>query len=417
MRWIRRVPPASSPPAALVRLGSTLAATAAVAFGAVGCTADASTEALDGPAVERWDSAGVEIVAVGAEDRVLGWTLRPLLTLGGEEEGPEGFYRVARGTVAADAEGRIYVLDPDGRKIQVFDTTGTHLRSMGGEGHGPGEFRYPAQLHFDSDSTLAVWDHGRRGLVRLTREGEPLEAERLPWMPMPFDQPFVRSAAGGLIVATQNVEREPGEEPRGQLLRATDSDTAELAAVPLPTSAMISFPDCGVGLRLPPIFHPELVWDAGGDRIAWAGWPEYRIVIRAGGEPLREIRREIAPLEVGRATALEELGEGMPIRTGGDAAPCRLDPVRMVDGRGFAEWVPTLSRLASAPDGTLWVRRRAVGEDVEGPIDLFGPDGDYLGTLPPDFPDPLALLPGDRILTSETDDFDVDRLVLSRIER
>lgn len=71
MRRILRVPPASSPPAALVRLGSTLAATAAVAFGAVGCTADASTEALDGPAVERWDSAGVEIVAVGAEDRLV----------------------------------------------------------------------------------------------------------------------------------------------------------------------------------------------------------------------------------------------------------------------------------------------------------------------------------------------------------
>ncbi|NIQ56025.1 MAG: hypothetical protein GWN85_21895, partial [Gemmatimonadetes bacterium] len=57
----------------------------------------------------------------------MGWEFTGLLTLGGEESGPESFYRVGRGLVDADGRGRIYVLDPTNARVVVFDAEGDHI--------------------------------------------------------------------------------------------------------------------------------------------------------------------------------------------------------------------------------------------------------------------------------------------------
>ena len=74
-----------------------------------------------------------------------------------------------------------------------------------------------------------------------------------------------------------------------------------------------------------------------------------------------------------------------------------------------------VSRLALGPDGTLWVERYDVGENPQ-PIDIFDPDGHYVGTLPDDSPFPVGFLPDGRILVSERDDLDVERLVVRSAE-
>lgn len=92
------------------------------------------------------------------------------------------------------------------------------------------------------------------------------------------------------------------------------------------------------------------------------------------------------------------------------------DPAEVVEQRGFAPHLPTVGRLALAPDGTLWVQRYSVGEDDPGPIDLFDPDGRYLGTLSDDPPFPVGFLPDGRILFSEKDEWDVERLAVKTVE-
>jgi hypothetical protein len=46
-------------------------------------------------------------------------------------------------------------------------------------------------------------------------------------------------------------------------------------------------------------------------------------------------------------------------------------------------------------------------------IDVFDPEGVYLGTLPEGHPWPVAFAPPDRILFVEQDDMDIQRLVIA----
>jgi len=79
--------------------------------------------------------------------------------------------------------------------------------------------------------------------------------------------------------------------------------------------------------------------------------------------------------------------------------------------------VPVIKDLALAPDGTLWVERKAIGRDARGPIDVLSPEGEYLGTLPVGTPLPGTFLPGDRIAAVRKDSLDIERVTEYRIVR
>ena len=70
------------------------------------------------------------------------------------------------------AESHTDVADPDlvGR-ISVFDKTGKFLRVIGKTGTGPGEFRTPHALEFDSQGQLVVADRHNHRIQILTKEG------------------------------------------------------------------------------------------------------------------------------------------------------------------------------------------------------------------------------------------------------
>ena len=71
------------------------------------------------------------------------------------------------------AESHTNVADPKlvGR-ISVFDRNGTFLRTIGSAGTGPGEFRTPHALEFDSRGQLVVADRHNHRVQVLTKEGE-----------------------------------------------------------------------------------------------------------------------------------------------------------------------------------------------------------------------------------------------------
>jgi sugar lactone lactonase YvrE len=61
-------------------------------------------------------------------------------------------------SVAEDPEGRFYVLNFGDKRILVFDSAGTHLRTIGREGRGPGEFAAPRTLAVAGSDGLFVVD-------------------------------------------------------------------------------------------------------------------------------------------------------------------------------------------------------------------------------------------------------------------
>ena len=71
------------------------------------------------------------------------------------------------------AESHTNVADPDliGR-ISVFDSAGNFLRIIGGTGTGPGEFRTPHAVEFDSQGRLIVADRHNHRIQILTKQGE-----------------------------------------------------------------------------------------------------------------------------------------------------------------------------------------------------------------------------------------------------
>jgi DNA-binding beta-propeller fold protein YncE len=70
------------------------------------------------------------------------------------------------------AESHTDVTDPNlvGR-ISVFDRTGRFLRTIGRTGMGPGEFRTPHAVEFDSQGRLIVMDRHNHRVQVLTKEG------------------------------------------------------------------------------------------------------------------------------------------------------------------------------------------------------------------------------------------------------
>src|SRR5438093_369727 len=73
------------------------------------------------------------------------------------------------------AESHSNVEDPNliGR-ISVFDKNGKFLRSIGKAGTGPGEFRTPHAIEFDSQGRLIVADRHNHRIQILTKEGKYL---------------------------------------------------------------------------------------------------------------------------------------------------------------------------------------------------------------------------------------------------
>lgn len=121
----------------------------------------------DGTAVD------VRIVENDADADVAVWRVRaaPELDLG-SPDGPEEelLYRV-RGAYRLD-DGRIAVADGGSSTIKLFDATGAFLRSFGGEGAGPGEFRTMQYFARMRDDSLAVFDRELRRLTVFDSEGQ-----------------------------------------------------------------------------------------------------------------------------------------------------------------------------------------------------------------------------------------------------
>jgi hypothetical protein len=76
-------------------------------------------------------------------------------------------------------DGCFYGVDFGDHRIVVFDEEGEYLRSIGREGEGPGEFRYPSLLWI-RDGRLAVYDSNQSRTLIFSTDGTYLESVSLP---------------------------------------------------------------------------------------------------------------------------------------------------------------------------------------------------------------------------------------------
>ncbi|HUE96209.1 MAG TPA: 6-bladed beta-propeller [Longimicrobiaceae bacterium] len=96
------------------------------------------------------------------------WEYRERFRVGSVDDPEYGLSLVA--AVEFDDEGHVYVLQPLEHRVRIYDDDGTFIRSIGGPGAGPGEFRNPVGLIRKAD-TLVVVDSGNRRLSYFANVG------------------------------------------------------------------------------------------------------------------------------------------------------------------------------------------------------------------------------------------------------
>jgi hypothetical protein len=299
------------------------------------------------PAAPAWDSATA-------------WRLEEELRIG-TIEGPEPEMFGGIAAVSADRRGNIYVLEAQAQEIRVFAPNGAYRRTIGSKGSGPGEFIGAFGLIWDDRGRLWVPDARNVRYVVFDSRGTLQTEYRRPLSPVyPFLGTF--DEAGRLLDLTANATRQ-------QLDLVPVSFTLEPPAFeqwpavthrdyfgPAPASIVLARPRVAVSL------------DRRG--FVWFGTTgEYRIYQRTlQGDTLRIIEHSSQPVALSdseREAILADLAE----------FPARIDPDLVPTHK------PAFNRFVLDPDGYLFVNVPGAEEQLGRLIDVFDPEGRYLGRM------------------------------------
>ncbi|MDH5643220.1 MAG: hypothetical protein OEY63_03385 [Gemmatimonadota bacterium] len=358
----------------------------------------------------RRDSAGIEIIEIGAGDKLLAWEFEEEFRLGGKDVGPEAFYRVGPSNAKTDSLGNIYILN--GARFSTFSPEGRFLWAAGTEGGGPGEIRLPGPIAVTPGGTVGVYDWNGAKLVRFDSEGRALDRLALQFS---LNRGKIHVYNNSMVYLTWGgASLEEGADIR--LVRIENGSASVLALVNIPNNK-IKPPGCPVGLAgRPPVFTPETRWAAARDNIAVTSTADYTVNVFVQGEHTRIVRRAIEPIPATEADGLREMGGGISVgfmrgRSSTGQRPC--SGAALLEAQGMAEVMPVIKRMAMAPDGALWVETRKDADDTS--IDVFDSSGDYQGTLPQETPFPVIFLPGNKIGAAIRNDDGVDHLVIYRV--
>ena len=365
-----------------------------------------------------------------------------------------------------DAAGNLHVLDPEASQLVVIDSRGELARIVGRKGEGPGEFNRAIDLGVWRDGRFVVMDVGHQafqifgpdgGLDDFVKTGrEPIMVRFLATRadprgdamivqgppPNPARWAIAESLTGakpedraddrglerlnlrGDVVTVEpvlwawRIPREEDEWPGPENLKnASPSDLARMASEI-------------EGKRR--FLEPELHWDILADgTIAYSDSSDYAIkLVRSGGPVVDVLRRPLPPEPVtqrirsaviAEETRVErEYVEDLASERGTMSIREMFDESRrqIENGKFFAE-VPVVRGVRATWDGALWIQRRGQEPwDDEGPIDVFGADREYVGTLPAGAPGmPATFGPDGLVVFWELDEFDVPTIVVKRLPK
>ena len=355
-----------------------------------------------------------------------------------------------------DGRGNLFVLNPDVPVVAVLNRDGELVRTLGGAGEGPGEFSGPDDIYVWTDGTVVVADRGRGAYVVFAADGSfdrqvnmsagqvasfGMMAFRSGARPHPD---AVALVARGMGVHVQEQFRRiespnPTIGPRGleRLILGPVGTTAE----PIVRAGEVRAPATGGEVAGATAearrFDPGLLFDVLPDgSVAYSDSAGYSIKLVAGdGAPIGTIARPITPEPVTsevettvRDSAMAEFERlyGDPANPQGpDQAPPEIMAQMVaemranIEGMQFNHEIPVVISVRASWEGGLWVqRRRAVDpwEGAVGVIDVWNPDGRYLGTLPPnDPPMPDAFGPDGLVAWVELDELDVPTIIVGRL--
>ena len=398
--------------------------------------------ALAGPAVEmRVDTVGDTVVVRTVSGSVWGADARMVQELSiGAIEGEDAYMLGDVKGLAVTRAGEILALDTQVPVLREYGPDGRHIRDIGRDGGGPGEYERPdGGIAALADGRVLVRDPGTARINVYAADGASLGEWRLAsgggWN---TSDPLYVDTAGNVYTLVLRERGKPPWEWRYSLARYN--------------------PD---GVHTDSIFAPE--WDYEAPRVtgqgehgsssnnvpfsptkAWTFSPlgytvgglstDYRIDLYRTDAPVLRIERDYEPVPVGageKAEREERVTRNMRSqypgwRWNGPAIPDFKPPFRGIfvgdDGRIWVQLSQPSVEIMSEADARDEERRtqNRPSRFRDGvAFDVFEPDGRYLGfvRMPDGFntsPDPVFR--GDSIWAIVRDELDVQHIVRYRVE-
>jgi sugar lactone lactonase YvrE len=371
-----------------------------------------SAPAFSGQKVETVD--GVRVVhnsGPGAWGKAPQVALEPLLTLGDVDTADENLAFYMPSAIAVDAAGNLYVLDTGNHRVQKFGPAGTYLATYGRRGQGPGEFYYPAWVAVDAKGFIYVTDPNNQRIQVLTPDGKDYKTIK------GLEQgagPVLLGTAGELVTGSPRMRlivNNPGEkEPKlpalPNLVTVRDADGKTVRTFGEPRDFKEELLNNSANESLMTI-------DAAG-QVYLAFTVQNRIEKYApDGKLLWRADRELPySMEIKDKGEIKRDGGNVSVR-GPQLNRCAAGIA--VDGQGRV-WVVTLTRQLKKEEqvgmsmtvsmdagGARTMGMKPMGEGQElrttdaYKLEIFGPDGALLGSLPLDIFVDAVFIFGDRL--------------------
>ena len=286
--------------------------------------------------------------------------------------------------MAADSRDNIYILDGTTQEIQVFDAEGGFLRTLGGQGEGPGEFREALGPAIARGDTLWVAD-GRAPRYSIFAPDGTFIGTR------------VRRAAGGMLTErctiapdgsymewwTRLPRVERSDDMSDNDLRhhhpirvSPDGEKQDTLPYLEFTRTLADLPL--LGIQRPVFFGPSLKRALGcRDDVWFANSGEYRVYRRS----LAGDTTVVFTLEGVRPAAVDEADRD-EVRATWERYP-DANPALMGDHlRALPEHKPVIASLFVDGAGHMFVLPETSRVDAGTAIDVFREDGVFVGRVP-----------------------------------
>ena len=303
------------------------------------------------------------------------WTLEEDLRLSGP---PGGFFGIV-GALATDSRDNMFVLDGMAQQIHVFDFEGVHVRTVGGKGEGPGEFRMATALAIGPGDSLWVTDPMTRRYSVFGPDGEFARGLTRRINGEANGERCSLTADGGYL---EWATRFPNEERTGDLsdidllhfhpVRVSTRDDGQDTLPRLEfTAEMADMPS--MGMRRPVWIAPALrrTFDCRGS-LWFAQSGEYRLYKRT--------------LD-GDTTVITSLTDAEPA----DVDETDRDEIRRIFGgqpaamadqlRALPDKKPVIEAMLVDGQGHLYVIPETVRVEPGRAIDVFSDDGTFMGRM------------------------------------
>jgi hypothetical protein len=370
--------------------------------------------------VTHRDSAGVSIVesTLPRWGDSTGWIVDPAptldLTVSGEGEA-HWFFLVS--DAARLPDGTIVVADNGSDEVRYFSKDGVHLRSAGGSGDGPGEFRWPHAVDPMAGDSLLVFDPqlGRATILDHGGEVQRVFPVRLPqaqiWHLRPLDD--------STLVARAPLLYEP--EERDGLYRRPDAlIRISLSGIILDTITATAgneeFQGEAGGVSSVPLFLRDSHFAAFGGKVVVGDADEMEFIeYSPEGDVLRIVR---AP-EFDLTPSEEEIQAERLARLGLNPSERRR---RLLAAMPDPVTKPAYSDLLIDSEGYLWAQEsqgRAFAMTGGKPScwNVFSPEGEWLGRVRIPYRFAVFEIGPDYVLGRLHDDRDVERVQLLKLHR